>query len=75
MEQEVQKEEPKWCKAKTWSLIGKIVGGIVILAGFVLKWTKVFPDATTTEILGCGFGIMGVFGTIDINLIIDKFVK
>ena len=24
-------------------------------------------------IMGCGFGVMGVFGTVDINLMLEKF--
>lgn len=67
--------ESKKLKAKTVSLLGKIVGGVVILGGHVLKWIGKLPSATSGEICACGFAVMGVFGTIDINLMIDKFVK
>ena len=61
-------------KAKDASLWAKILGGVIILGCHILKWCQVFPNANSTEICACGFSIMGVFGTVDINLIIDKFV-
>ena len=67
--------EKKKLKAKMVSLVGKIVGGVVILGGHILKWIGKLPSATSGEICACGFAIMGVFGTIDINMMIDKFVK
>ena len=43
-------EETKGLKAKTVSLWAKIIGGVIIIAGHVLKWIKVLPDATSSEI-------------------------
>lgn len=68
-------KEKKELKAKTVSLVGKIVGGVVILVAHILKWTGKLPEATSTEIVGCGLAIMACFGTVDLNIIIDKFTK
>jgi len=67
--------ETKEIKAKTASLWGKIIGGIVILVGHILMWLNIFPNATSGQICACGFSIMGVFGTVDINLMLEKFTK
>ena len=68
-------EETKGLKAKTVSLWAKIIGGVIIIAGHVLKWVKVLPDATSSEICACGFSIMAIFSTVDLNILIDKFTK
>ena len=62
-------------KAKDCSLISKIIAVIVLLAGHVLMWVGIFHNATSMQICGCAFSIMGVFGTVDLNLVIDKFVN
>lgn len=61
-------------KAKTVSLIGKIVGGLIILVGFILKSSHVL-DCEINDLIKIGFAEMAVFGTIDLNIAIDKFVK
>ena len=68
-------EEAKGLKAKTVSLWAKIIGGVIIVVGHVLKWVNVLPDATSSEICACGFSIMGVFSTVDLNILADKFAK
>jgi uncharacterized membrane protein len=68
-------EENKGLKAKTVSLWAKIVGAVIIVGGHILKWTGVLPNATSGEICACGFAVMGIFGTVDLNLMIDKFTK
>lgn len=72
---ELKEEKEKGLKAKTVSLFGKIAGGLVILTGHVLKWLGIMPNATSSEIIGCGLAIMACFGTIDINIMLDKFLK
>jgi hypothetical protein len=61
-------------KAKTVSLIGKIVGGSIILIGFTLKCFHVL-DCEINELIKIGFAEMAVFGTIDINIALDKFLR
>lgn len=61
-------------KAKTVSLIGKIIGGSVILIGFILKAFGVW-NCEVNDLIKVGFAEMAVFGTIDINIALDKFLK
>lgn len=68
-------EETKGLKAKTVSLWAKIIGGVIIVVGHVLKWVNVLPDATSSEICACGFSIMGIFSTVDLNILADKFAR
>jgi uncharacterized membrane protein len=70
---ETTEKESKGLKAKTASLCAKILGAVIIVAGHVLKWAGVFPDASSTEICACGFSVMGIFGTVDLNIMLDKF--
>jgi len=72
MAEEIKTEE-KGLKAKTVSLIGKIVGCVIIVGGAVLKWLNVLPSAEINDIVKVGFCTMGIFSTIDINIMIDKF--
>lgn len=74
MDEEV-KTESKGLKAKTVSLWAKIVAIVIIVGGHILKWTGLLPEATSGEICACGFSVMGVFGTVDLNILIDKFTK
>lgn len=60
-------------KARDFSLVSKIVAAVVLIAGHVLMWMGKLPEASTGEICACAFSIMGVFGTIDLNLVFDKF--
>lgn len=73
MAEEIKTEE-KGLKAKTVSLIGKIVGGSTMLIGFILKSLGVF-DCEINDLIKIGFAMMAVFGTIDINIALDKFIK
>ena len=52
--------------------MAKIVGGAIILIGSVLKWAGVFPNCSINELCMVGFSIMGIFGTVDINLMLEK---
>lgn len=74
-DQETGKKENPLTKAKTWSLISKIIGSLIIILGFILKWTGKLPEATDKSILACGFGVMGIFGTVDLNIVLEKFTK
>lgn len=62
--------------AKTLSKIFKIVSAVGIIACSVIKWLGLFPDATINEIIWSWVAVYGVgAGTIDANIIIDKFKK
>ena len=71
-EEEIKEE--KGIKAKTVSLIGKIIGGAIILIGFILKAFNIW-NCEVNDLIKIGFAEMAVFGTIDINIALDKFIK
>lgn len=73
MSEEV-KDKTKELKAKKVSLIGKIVGGAIILIGFVLKCLKIF-ECETNDLIKVGIAIMAVFAPIDFNISLDKFLN
>lgn len=62
--------------AKDISKIFKFVAPAFVVICAVLKWLSVFASASMAEILEVGAFIYAVgAGTIDLNLIFDKFVK
>lgn len=69
-----ENKEEKGIKAKTISLIGKIVGGLIILIGFILNAFGIW-NCNVNDLIKIGFAEMAVFGTIDLNIALDKFVK
>lgn len=73
IETEAVAEEKKGIGAKTVSLWAKITAVTIVVGGHILKWTGVLPEAQSNEICACGFTVMGIFGTVDINILIDKF--
>ena len=62
-------------KARTVSLIVKIIDVIFIIVCAVLKWKGVFENATIPEICMIGGVIGAIFGDISVNTAIDKFTK
>lgn len=68
-------EQKKELKAKTVSLVAKITGAAVVLVGSVLKWVGVFQNCEINELCIVGFSVMGIFGTVDLNLLAEKFSK
>lgn len=68
--------------AKKASLLGKVVGASEIMLGSVAliilavthKITVVEARELFSLVLYCGFSVMAVFGTVDINLMLDKFL-
>lgn len=73
VKEETKGLKAKGLKAKTVSLWAKIIGGVIIVGGHILKWLNVLPNATSAEICACGFSVMGIFGTVDLNILADKF--
>lgn len=74
MEQENEQEKDKAFSAKNISKLFKFIAptGLVICA--FLKWLGVLPNATATEIILIWVTVYGLgAGTIDANLMIDKF--
>ena len=71
MAEEKTTEERK-VKARTVSLIVKIIDVIFIIVCAVLKWMGVFENATIPEICMIGGVIGAIFGDISINTALDK---
>ena len=72
MEEENKVEEKK-IHAKTVSLFSKILCGVGIVVCHILKWTGILV-ADSMEICIMWLFVYGVLaGTIDVNIIIDKF--
>ena len=62
-------------KAKSVSLVVKIVSVVFIVTVAVLKWLGIFPNATISEICIVGGTMSAIFGDVSINTAIDKFTK
>lgn len=62
-------------KAKTVSLIIKIVAVIFVISCAVLKWVDVFTNATISEICIVAGTMAAIFGDVSVNTAIDKFTK
>lgn len=60
-------------KARDASLVAKILAAVILVAGHALMWTGVLVNATSPQICGCCFSLLGIFGTVDINLMLEKF--
>ena len=62
--------------AKNISKVFKIVAPVFAVAMAILKWTGVFPNVTISEIIyiSCFIYAAGA-GTIDLNLMLDKFTS
>ena len=62
-------------KAKSLSLIVKIIAVLFVIVCSILKWKGIFENATITEICIVAGTIGAVFGDVSINTAIDKFTK
>lgn len=71
---EQAKENKKELKAKKVSLFGKIIAGIILLVGFVLKCLNIF-NCEVDELIKIAFAILAICAPIDINISLDKFLK
>lgn len=69
------KAEEKGLKAKTVSLIAKIVAGVILLIGAGLKWTGIFTNCDISELCTVAGTFVALFSTIDVNIALDKFKK
>lgn len=68
------KEQEKMFSAKNISKFFKFIASIGVIVCAVLKWLNVLPNATIGEICVAWSVVYGLgAGTIDANLMIDKF--
>lgn len=71
----------KTLKAKTASLISKIIALVWVVCGHVAlfamlgcgKITAADIETLSPIVIGSGFTLAGIFGTVDINLLAEKF--
>lgn len=61
-------------KAKTASLISKTIGAIIIIIGAVLIWLGKF-SGQISDVIMVGFAVACLYGTVDINLFLEKIFK
>jgi hypothetical protein len=67
-------EQNKWLAAKKISKLFKFISPIGLVTCAFLKWIGILPGATIPEIILVWVFVYGLgAGTIDVNLIIDKF--
>jgi len=59
-------------KAKDASLCAKILAVIVLLTGVVFIGVGVLKNLTAIDMIWIAFAIAGIFGTVDINLFLEK---
>lgn len=75
MEEQTEEKKETGLKAKTVSLLAKIVAGAILLIGAVLKWTGIFPNCEISELCTVSGTFVALFTTIDVNIALDKFRK
>lgn len=59
-------------KAKDTSLYAKIGAVFVIIIGTALKGLGILKDISVTDMIWVGAAIAGIFGTVDLNLMLEK---
>ena len=59
-------------KAKEASLWAKILAVVVLLVGVILIGLRVLPNLSTMDMIWVALTIAGIFGTVDINLFLEK---
>jgi len=59
-------------KAKEASLWAKILAVVVLLGGEVLIGLRVLPNLSAMDMIWVALTIAGIFGTVDINLFLEK---
>lgn len=74
MSEENQEKEKKELKAKKVSLIGKVIAGVILLIGFILKCLHIF-DCEVDELIKVSFAILAICAPIDFNISLDKFLN
>ena len=62
-------------KARDVSLYAKIGAVFVILAGMILVGLRILPGITVFDVIMAALAIAGIFGTVDINIMLEKIYK
>lgn len=56
------------------SLASKMLAILTLLVGAAMKWTGVFQSLEIKDLCLVAFSIMGICGTVDVNITLDKFL-
>lgn len=59
-------------KARDASLYAKIGAAGMIVAGVVLVGLKILPGITVGDVIWASLAVAGIFGTVDLNLMLEK---
>ena len=59
-------------KARDASLWAKIGSVAMVVVGTVLVGLRVLPGLTTWDVISAALAVAGIFGTVDINLMLEK---
>lgn len=59
-------------KARDASLYAKIGSAVMIVVGVVLVGLKVLPGVSVADVIWAALAVAGLFGTVDINLMLEK---
>ena len=59
-------------KARDASLYAKIGSAGMIVVGVVLVGLKVLPGVSVADVIWAALAVAGLFGTVDINLMLEK---
>ena len=62
-------------KAKDASLWAKIGAVLIIVAGTALIGLKVLSGVSVLDVIYAALAVAGIFGTVDINLMLEKFKR
>ena len=62
-------------KAKTVSLWSKILSAGLIIMGTVTVGVGILPRVSVVDVVWASLAVAGIFGTIDINLMLEKLGK
>lgn len=73
--EQTEEQKTSGLKAKKVSLIAKIIAGIILLGGAILKWTGIFENCQISELCTVAGTMTALFSTVDINLMLEKFSK
>jgi hypothetical protein len=59
-------------KARDASLWAKIGSVAMVVVGTALVGLRVLPGITTWDVISAALAVAGIFGTVDINLMLEK---
>jgi hypothetical protein len=59
-------------KARDGSLLAKYAAGAMLVVGTALVGVGLLPGLTVKDLAIAAFALAGIFGTVDLNLLLEK---